>query len=397
MSVSHSAIAAGDQALPETFFAPAWRASLAQVEDAARAVAASPVVSALVAAYGSMVAVLNRQRQILEVNDGLLRFLGVPDAQELLGLRPGEAVRCVHAADQPNGCGTSRFCTTCGAAIAIVSALQDGQPQERECLLTFRRESEEALELRVRAVPLEVEGHGLVLLLLQDIRDEKRRQALEQVFFHDLNNTLMGVSGYAEMLAAAPTEAMPALAERLLRVAHLATDEVRAQQLLAKAAAGEYRVRAERFRAGELLEDLARAFEDHPVARQRRLEVSPVAPDLVLETDRTLAYRVLANMLKNALEATPEGGVVRVACDGDDTRVYFRVWNAGEIPAATALRMFQRYFSTKSGSGRGLGTYSMKLLGERYLGGRVGFTTDAVAGTLFSCDLPRHWNGTGRG
>lgn len=37
------------------------------------------------------------------------------------------------------------------------------------------------------------------------------------------------------------------------------------------------------------------------------------------------------------------------------------------------LSVFKRYFSTKSKSGRGIGTYSMKLFGERYLGGKVGF------------------------
>jgi len=76
--------------------------------------------------------------------------------------------------------------------------------------------------------------------------------------------------------------------------------------------------------------------------------------------------------------------------------VSFHVWNQGEIPEGIALRVFQRYFSTKHGTGRGLGTYSMKLLGERYLGGRVVFTTEAAAGTTFRCNLPRHWSRAGR-
>jgi len=39
-------------------------------------------------------------------------------------------------------------------------------------------------------------------------------------------------------------------------------------------------------------------------------------------------------------------------------------------------------------SGRGLGTYSIKLLTERYLKGSVAFTTSPEAGTRFTATLP---------
>ncbi len=49
--------------------------------------------------------------------------------------------------------------------------------------------------------------------------------------------------------------------------------------------------------------------------------------------------------------------------------------------------MFQRSFTTK-GEGRGLGTYSMKLLSERYLNGRVEFTSSPEHGTTFTAVYP---------
>jgi CheY-like chemotaxis protein len=51
------------------------------------------------------------------------------------------------------------------------------------------------------------------------------------------------------------------------------------------------------------------------------------------------------------------------------------------------LQIFQRSFSTK-GSGRGLGTYSIKLLAERYSKGRVSFATSPEEGTVFSAACP---------
>jgi sensor histidine kinase regulating citrate/malate metabolism len=58
------------------------------------------------------------------------------------------------------------------------------------------------------------------------------------------------------------------------------------------------------------------------------------------------------------------------------------------IPEKVALRIFQRSFSTKAKKGRGIGTYSMKLFGERYLGGKVGFETNEEKGTMFFIELP---------
>jgi signal transduction histidine kinase len=84
-----------------------------------------------------------------------------------------------------------------------------------------------------------------------------------------------------------------------------------------------------------------------------------------------------------ALEAAEEGEAVKVWVEIDGGPVTFCVWNRAVIPAAIRLRLFQRNFSTKAQSGRGIGTYSMKLFGEEVLGGRVGFTSSRGEGTTF--------------
>jgi sensor histidine kinase regulating citrate/malate metabolism len=53
------------------------------------------------------------------------------------------------------------------------------------------------------------------------------------------------------------------------------------------------------------------------------------------------------------------------------------------------LQIFQRSFSTKGDRGRGVGTYSIKLLGEQYLQGATGFESDAANGTTFWLRLPK--------
>ena len=101
-----------------------------------------------------------------------------------------------------------------------------------------------------------------------------------------------------------------------------------------------------------------------------------------------LLRRVLGNMLKNALEATPPGKAVSLSCSSDQGTVTFSVHNPKPMPRDVQLQIFQRSFSTK-GSGRGIGTYSMKLFTERYLGGTVHFTVSEEEGTTFRVSLPR--------
>ena len=52
------------------------------------------------------------------------------------------------------------------------------------------------------------------------------------------------------------------------------------------------------------------------------------------------------------------------------------------MPQSTQLQVFNRSFTTK-GQGRGLGTYSVRLLTERYLKGSVDFVSKPGTGTTF--------------
>jgi signal transduction histidine kinase len=152
-------------------------------------------------------------------------------------------------------------------------------------------------------------------------------------------------------------------------------------------------------RASDVLAELSVVFGTQGVAHERSLEPH-VADDVAVTSDPALLLRVLVNMVRNAFEATEPGGKVSVACNrvvregargetnGHEGGARFTVRNEGVIPPMVQEHIFQRSFSTKSQYGRGLGTYSMKLLGERYLGGKVSFVSNAECGTVFSIELP---------
>lgn len=371
----------------KTYFAPAERAGEKELAVEIDLVGHSAVLSGLLHSVGGVLAVLNEDRQVVALNAEFIRMLGIDDPQGQLGLRLGEVLECVHAGDAPHGCGTTRLCESCGAAVAMVASLGEDRPVERLCALTAQRDGRPVdTAFMVRSQPIRIDGRRFLLLFLQDVTASQQRAALERVFFHDVNNMLNILIGSSEMLV----EDHPSpLARSVLAASLRLHEEVAIQRLLAEGEGG-YRAKSERVEAAAVLEELGAFFAAHPAARGRRVVVEAPPAGLAVRTDPSLAMRVLINMVTNALEATDRGGEVKAWCEPDGDRIAFGVWNTGEIDPAVAPRVFQRHFSTKEQAGRGSGTYSMKLFGERILGGEVTFTTSSEAGTVFRFALSRH-------
>ena len=380
--------APGGDASCDTAFAPARRATRAEVELSIAQLKEHPLLQALLDAAGVCVLVLNEQRQILVGNAALLETLGAECMEQVEGLRPGEALGCIHAFRGPGGCGTSRECSTCGTVLAVLGARATGRTTEQECLMTVRRaERLEAFELRVRSSQVTIGGETYSVVGLRDVSAEKRRETLERVFLHDISNTLGALLLRSQSLAArapAPTaeaaRGITLLAERMKR-------EIEDQRVLIQAENGTLEPKLAPMSPHAVLESAASVVRSHPIAQGRQLEVLNNGLGVSIVTDESLLVRVLVNMMKNALEATPRGGTVKAWAERSAEGCELRVWNAGVIPPTVALQIFKRSFSTKPGRGRGLGTFSMKLLGERYLGGSVGLRSTAAEGTTFFIQL----------
>ena len=372
-----------------TYFAPAGRATTEKLRQETQALATSELITTLLDAIPDYLMVLNHQRQIVAVNQRLLEAFGIDLPERLIGLRPGEAVNCVHCNDGPDGCGTGRNCAVCGAVMAILASQETGTPQQRECQLMLGADSYHALDLDVLATPVTVEGERYTVLALRDISAEKRRQVMERIFFHDILNSAGGIRGLASLLVeGANPEADQEFKEWMVTLSDNLIEEINHQRRLFQAERGDYKPNFEEVALSELVYDLVTLYEHHERTPGRYLDVEDEAPNTIITTDRPLLRRVVGNMILNALEASQQGDRVLVKTDVHDGRIRISVINPGEIPAEVQLHLFKRSFSTKGREGRGLGTYSMKLLGERYLKGIVDFVS-ANGSTTFFIELPR--------
>ena len=186
----------------DTFFASPERTSKKDIIAELDFVSKNAILSGLLHSISGLLAILDENRQILAVNDSFLKLLGIDDPEKTLELRPGEALQCIHSHKDPAGCGTTKFCSSCGAAIAMVASLEQDQPVEKHCAMSCERDGRSIdMVLLVRSHPIEIENERFLLLFLQDVTQEQRRAALERTFFHDVNNMLSIIVGTSEMLA----------------------------------------------------------------------------------------------------------------------------------------------------------------------------------------------------
>jgi len=373
-----------------TRFAPAERADRATIDRQARAVTVSSHVREVLSAISQVALLVNQQRQIVHCNQSLLDMLGITDVSQILGQRPGEMLNCLHANDQPSGCGTSEACAMCGAVNAILAAQAANCPVTRECRLSVQRpDGIAALDLRVHVAPLTLLGEKFYLVSLIDISDEKRRRLLERIFFHDLINTASAIEGLVNVVVQSDYDAanVRELLPLVNRSSRQLVEEIIAQRVLTQAENGELRPVPVAIVLPDLLQQVIDTYARHQLASRRTLLLAPVAAAGPLTADPVILRRVVANLVKNALEATPEGSTITISAANAGGRMELAVHNPGVIPADVQLQIFQRSFSTK-GANRGLGTYSIKLLTERYLGGTVAFSSSAADGTTFRIALP---------
>jgi hypothetical protein len=366
---------------------PARREDLVKIKTAHQNLSAIPHLRDLLNAFPTPAVILNECRQIVASNQRLCRTLNRRE-DELLGLRMGEAFDCTHWREGDCGCGTSQFCGTCGALDAILDSQRTGVQDVHECTITRQtEEGERALDLRVTASTLDLDGRFTVFAL-NDIGDEKRRAVLERMFFHDVLNTAAGVRNLLEVLPALSDQYRRETSDLAFQLVKYLIEEIEAGKDLAAAERGELAVHMASVDAREMLKSTCELYANHPVSRGREVVVKELSGASLVITDKLLLKRVLSNLVKNALEASFEGEQVSLDFQNQGATV-FRVHNEAAMPEAVRLQVFRRSFSTKSPVGRGIGTYSAKLITERYLGGSLSFTSSEENGTTFSVTLPK--------
>jgi signal transduction histidine kinase len=372
----------------QTQFAPAERSVPEEIKMSYSLLESEKVFLDAFGSVSGITAILDNNRQIIYANDGFLKLLGMDSLELILGRRPGEAVSCIHSTENINGCGTSEACSACGAVNSIIESQLTGQKSTREARITSEIQGKLlSWDLNITTIPVKIRDRIFYTFTVQDISSEKRKENLERIFFHDLLNSAGSLNGLLTILKDGTN---PEEAEEIIKMSEETSrdmiDEIQLHRQIRAAENGDLEVKNEMLSSVELLKSSVGRIEGNEVALEKRIIIVDHSEDVDLVTDRKILQRILINMLKNALEATGKGGTIYTAVENFDNKVRFTVKNDSVMDRDIQLQMFQRSFSTK-GKGRGIGTYSIRLLTENYLKGKAGFTSTETEGTVFYIDL----------
>ncbi len=143
-------------------------------------------------------------------------------------------------------------------------------------------------------------------------------------------------------------------------------------------------------RIGSLNEQVERVLDLFaPQAREAGIEIVRYLdhdlPSILLSSEMLQA--ALVNLVKNALEAMPNGGQFIARTRGTRTGVALDLIDSGiGMDERTAIKMFDTFYTTKSG-GSGLGLPTARKIIEAH-GGRIGVHSEVGRGTQFTLEFP---------
>lgn len=139
----------------------------------------------------------------------------------------------------------------------------------------------------------------------------------------------------------------------------------------------------------QILREVADVVEP-PESVRLSLSLDENAPEV--PADRAQLFQVLENLVRNAIQAMPEGGEVRLSSEANCEKLHLRVADNGPgIPLDVQERIFEPLVTSKS-TGTGLGLALAKRIVEAHHG-QIHLTSRPGDGACFDIELPLHAEG----
>jgi two-component system, OmpR family, sensor histidine kinase BaeS len=222
-------------------------------------------------------------------------------------------------------------------------------------------------------------------------RIEQLRKDMVSNVAHELRTPLTNIKGYLEALqdgVVPPTlETFELLDEETVRLTHLVEDLLQ----LARADAAKTGLHLEDVDISGLTVRVLRSFDLKLAEKRIGVETELIEKSHAM-ADRGKIAQVMENLIKNALQYTPEAGFIRIRVNSSQEQLKFVIENSGPgIDPGDLPFVFERFYrGEKSRSrdygGTGIGLTIVKELVEAH-GGRVGVES-TPAKTLFWFTLP---------
>jgi len=330
------------------------------------------------------------------VPEEVIRVLNVLPSASLVVAPDGEVLRNNARATGLGLVNRDRI-TVPDIAHLVKRVVDDGHAREQEMRVRRPPLGRELLELRVRVAPL---GTGAILVLIDDLAEERRVDVVRRDFVanvsHELKTPVGALALLAEAVLAASEDAEQVrhFAERMqveaARLSHLVQDVID----LSRLQGDDPMTRAEVVDVDELVR---RAIDEvRTVATRADIEVVTGDPcECLVYGDERQLLAALRNLLTNAISYSPSHTRVAVGTRIADRVVEIAVKDQGiGIAPNDVDRVFERFYRvdparSRVTGGTGLGLAIVKHVCQNH-GGECTVWSEPGVGSTFTIRLPSY-------
>lgn len=253
-------------------------------------------------------------------------------------------------------------------------------------------------------VKARVKNHLLLKLAQEDLvkqneilRENVRlREEVERITKHDLRTPLNSVINlpYLMLQEGNLSEGQIELLKMLEESGYRMLEIINSSLDLYKMETGRYALQEAPVNLLRLVQQIHGESRDVIIDKNIKIDIrlrgaAPGARDeFIVSGDDMLCYSMLANLIKNALEASPSNKAVAINLD-DAAGPVVSIHNEGAIPEEIRDRFFEKYATAGKKEGSGLGVYSANLMAGT-MGGKIEFETSEQTGTSIFIHLKKY-------
>jgi PAS domain S-box-containing protein len=198
---------------------------------------------------------------------------------------------------------------------------------------------------------------------------------------HDIRNPLQTIKNLVHIikLGNQPTEKMLDLIEDSVNLAIKLLEEFKMQTKTSL-------LKTEYLNIGDIINS---SLDPLSINKNIKIEKNIVENLPKIHIDPLMFRRVFDNLFKNAVEAMPDGGILKVDVSMEKGKLIIKVADTGHgIPPEFMKKIFQPFQTTKE-KGIGLGLLYCKNTIESH-GGTISVSSELNVGTIFTIALPIH-------
>lgn len=334
------------------------------------------------------VILLNDRREIIFMNSELCEALRL-SREDVLGLRPGELLKCKYSERSALGCGYADECALCEAKNMVVDVIHNhGQIKKDVSIVSEIQGIEVTSNFEESATRIEIGDEAYYLVAFVDRSSEVDRANLQRIFYHDILNTASSVYNVIHLLKLENEkfrndEDIEQIQGYIMNI----MDEIEFHRSITFAEKNDLQIEFHEVNLNKMLTDTISAMKSDQRFYPIPIEYLESDQAAIIHSEPVLLRRIVMNILKNALEANRNHSTITVYMERKDTGLVLCIRNEEVMSIETQRFIFEKGYSSK-GKGRGIGTYGSKLLLEKYLGGQLTFESNEKVGTIFRISLP---------